>query len=125
MSENACGLARIVRSFMMPTWENALLWHERDLANSSSERFTLSHASALLDDVLFKTTKVLTNLWVDKERMMKNIRDQKGLVMAEKIMLELVEKGVSREDAHEVLRAASMESISNNEELIDVCARDL
>jgi len=124
MSENACGLARIVRSFMMPTWENALLWHERDLANSSSERFTLSHASALLDDVLFKTTKVLTNLWVDKERMMKNIRDQKGLVMAEKIMLELVEKGVSREDAHEVLRAASMESISNNEELIDVCARD-
>ena len=124
MSENACGLARIVRSFMMPTWENALLWHERDLANSSSERFTLSHASALLDDVLFKTTKVLTNLWVDKERMMKNIRDQKGLVMAEKIMLELVEKGVSREDAHEVLRAASMESISNNEELIDVCARN-
>ncbi|MAO69918.1 MAG: adenylosuccinate lyase [Euryarchaeota archaeon] len=124
MSENACGLARIVRSFMMPTWENALLWHERDLANSSSERFTLSHASALLDDVLFKTTKVLTNLWVDKERMMKNIRDQKGLVMAEKIMLELVEKGVSREDAHEVLRAASMESISNDEELIDVCARD-
>ena len=124
MSENACGLARIVRSFMMPTWENALLWHERDLANSSSERFTLSHASALLDDVLFKTTKVLTNLWVDKERMMKNIRDQKGLVMAEKIMLELVEKGVSREEAHEVLRAASMESISNNEELIDVCARD-
>ena len=124
MSENACGLARIVRSFMMPTWENALLWHERDLANSSSERFTLSHASALLDDVLFKTTKVLTNLWVDKERMMKNIRDQKGLVMAEKIMLELVEKGVSREEAHEVLRAASMESISNNEELIDVCARN-
>ena len=124
MSENACGLARIVRSFMMPTWENALLWHERDLANSSSERFTLSHASALLDDVLFKTTKVLTNLWVDKERMMKNIRDQKGLVMAEKIMLELVEKGVSRDEAHEVLRAASMESISNNEELIDVCARN-
>ena len=123
-SENASGLARIVRSMIIPTYENALLWHERDLANSSSERFTLSHASALLDDVLFKTTKVLTNLWVDKERMMKNIRDQKGLVMAEKIMLELVEKGVSRDDAHEVLRAASMESISNNEELIDVCARD-
>tara|TARA_Y100000746_G_scaffold226739_1_gene232285 strand:- start:406 stop:1755 length:1350 start_codon:yes stop_codon:yes gene_type:complete len=124
MSENACGLARIIRSFMMPTWENALLWHERDLANSSSERFTLSHASALLDDVLFKTTKVLTNLWVDKEKMMQNIRNQKGLVMAEKIMLALVEKGVSREESHEVLRAASMESISNNEELIDICAKD-
>ena len=45
-SENASGLARIVRSFIIPTYENALLWHERDLANSSSERFTLSHASA-------------------------------------------------------------------------------
>ncbi|CAI8231762.1 MAG: Adenylosuccinate lyase [Methanobacteriota archaeon] len=124
MSENACGLARIVRSFMMPTWENALLWHERDLANSSSERFTLSHASALLDDVLFKTTKVLTNLWVDKDRMMSNITSQKGLVMAEKAMLALVEKGVSREEAHEVLRAASMESISKGEELIDICSRN-
>ncbi|MAT48363.1 MAG: adenylosuccinate lyase [Euryarchaeota archaeon] len=124
MSENACGLARIVRSFMMPTWENALLWHERDLANSSSERFTLSHASTLLDDVLFKTSKVLTNLWVNKDRMMKNITSQRGLVMAEKAMLALVEKGVSREEAHEVLRAASMESISKSEELIDICSRN-
>jgi len=124
MSENACGLARLVRSFMMPTWENSLLWHERDLANSSSERFTLSHASTLLDDVLNKTTKVLTNLWVDKDRMLHNIKSQKGLVMAEKIMLVLVDKGVSRDEAHEVLRAASMESISKKEELIDICARD-
>ncbi len=123
MSENACGLARIVRSFMMPTWENALLWHERDLANSSSERFTLSHASTLLDDVIRKTSIVLTNLWVDETRMMENIKSQKGLVMAEKVMLALVDKGVSREEAHEVLREASMESISKDEELIDICAR--
>ena len=66
-SENASGLARIVRSFIIPTYENALLWHERDLANSSSERFTLSHASALLEDVMAKTADVLTNMWVDRE----------------------------------------------------------
>ena len=60
-SENASGLARIVRSFIIPTYENALLWHERDLANSSSERFTLSHASALCEDVIAKTANVLTN----------------------------------------------------------------
>ena len=122
-SENACGLARVVRAFMLPTWENALLWHERDLANSSSERFTLSHASALCEDVLQKTTHVLTNLWVDSERMMKNITDQKGLVMAEKIMIELVDSGCPRDTAHEVLRSASMEAIANGEELIDVCLR--
>lgn len=123
-SENACGLARVVRSFMMPTWENALLWHERDLANSSAERFTLSHASILLEDVLAKTSDVLTNLWVDSDRMQKNIADQKGLLMAEKVMLELVDKGVSRDEAHEILRNASMKAIAEKRELQDICADD-
>jgi adenylosuccinate lyase len=123
MSENACGLARVVRSFIIPTYENALLWHERDLANSSSERFTLSHASSLLEDVVAKTTKVLSNLWVDGARMLENINRQKGLVMAEKVMISLVDAGVPRDEAHEVLRKASMTCIETGEELIDVCSR--
>ncbi|MGB0602458.1 MAG: adenylosuccinate lyase, partial [Candidatus Poseidoniaceae archaeon] len=122
-SENASGLARIVRSFIIPTYENALLWHERDLANSSSERFTLSHASALCEDVIAKTANVLTNLWVDGERMLANIASQKGLVMAEKVMIELVSHGIGRDESHEILRSASFEAIANGEELIDVCAR--
>jgi len=122
-SENASGLARIVRSFIIPTYENALLWHERDLANSSSERFTLSHASALCEDVVSKTANVLTNLWVDGERMLANIASQKGLVMAEKVMIELVSHGVGRDESHEILRSASFEAIEKGEELIDVCAR--
>ena len=122
-SENASGLARIVRSFIIPTYENALLWHERDLANSSSERFTLSHASALAEDVMTKTTDVLTNMWVDKERCLANIHAQKGLVMAEKVMIELVDHGVPRDEAHEVLREASFTALASGEELIDVCSR--
>ena len=122
-SENASGLARIVRSFIIPTYENALLWHERDLANSSSERFTLSHASALCEDVMAKTADVLTNMWVDAERCLTNIHAQRGLVMAEKVMIELVDAGVARDEAHEVLRAASFEAVANKEELIDVCSR--
>ena len=122
-SENASGLARIVRSFIIPTYENALLWHERDLANSSSERFTLSHASALCEDVIAKTANVLTNLWVDGERMLANIASQKGLVMAEKVMIELVSHGIGRDESHEILRSASFEAIEKGEELIDVCAR--
>ena len=122
-SENASGLARIVRSFIIPTYENALLWHERDLANSSSERFTLSHASALAEDVMAKTADVLTNMWVDKERCLANIHAQKGLVMAEKVMIELVNHGVARDEAHEVLREASFTALANGEELIDVCSR--
>ena len=122
-SENASGLARIVRSFIIPTYENALLWHERDLANSSSERFTLSHASTLAEDVMAKTADVLTNMWVDKDRCLTNIHAQKGLVMAEKVMIELVDHGVPRDEAHEVLREASFTALANGEELIDVCSR--
>ena len=122
-SENASGLARIVRSFIIPTYENALLWHERDLANSSSERFTLSHASTLAEDVMAKTADVLTNMWVDKDRCLANIHSQKGLVMAEKVMIELVDHGVPRDEAHEVLREASFTALANDEELIDVCSR--
>ena len=122
-SENASGLARIVRSFIIPTYENALLWHERDLANSSSERFTLSHASALCEDVVKKTRQVLTNMWVDAERCIENIRSQRGLVMAEKVMIDLVDRGVPRDEAHEILREASFTAVANKEELIDVCSR--
>ena len=59
-AENACGLARVVRSFVIPSYETALLWHERDLANSSAERFTLSHSAILLDDVLANSDRVLS-----------------------------------------------------------------
>ena len=91
-AENACGLARIVRSMIVPSYENALLWHERDLANSSAERFTLSHSMVLLDDIIIKTIRVMGNLSVDAERMRENIESQNGMVMAEKVMLALVER---------------------------------
>ena len=122
-SENASGLARIVRSMIIPTYENALLWHERDLANSSSERFTLSHGSALCEDVIVKTRQVLTNMWVDSERCLENIKSQRGLVMAEKVMIDLVEHGIARDEAHEILRSASFEAVDKKIELIDVCSR--
>ena len=120
-AENACGLARIVRSMIIPSYENALLWHERDLANSSSERFTLSHSMILLDDVISKCDRVLSGLVVDRERMMKNIESQNGLIMAEKIMLELVDRGMARDSAHEELRSASMIAVEEGVNLEDVC----
>jgi len=123
-SENACGLARIVRSMIVPSYENALLWHERDLANSSAERFTLSHSMILLDDILAKTDRVLSNLVVDSSRMRANIDSQKGLVMAEKVMLALVDGGVARDKAHEMLREASMVALSSGDTLEAVCAKD-
>ena len=69
---------------IIPSYENALLWHERYLANSSAERFKLSHLMILLDVIIVKCDKVLSKLGVDSERMLYNIKGQKGLVMAEK-----------------------------------------
>jgi len=120
-AENACGLARIVRSFIIPSYENALLWHERDLANSSAERFTLSHSAILLDDVLAKCDRVMSKCVVDTDNMMANIERQNGLVMAEKVMIELVDAGIPRDEAHEILRSASMTCISDGKHLREVC----
>ena len=123
-AENASGLARIVRSMIIPSYENALLWHERDLANSSSERFTLSHAMILLDDILAKSDKVMGKCVVDVERMLANIESQNGLVMAEKIMLALVDEGIHRDQAHEILRDASMVAVAENRHLREICGED-
>ena len=120
-AENASGLARIVRAMIIPSYENALLWHERDLANSSSERFTLSHAMILLDDILAKSDRVMGKCVVDADRMLANIETQNGLVMAEKIMLALVDEGIHRDQAHEILRAASMVAVAENRHLREIC----
>jgi len=120
-AENACGLARVVRSFIVPSYENALLWHERDLANSSAERFTLSHAAILLDDILAKCDRVMAKCVVDTANMLENIERQHGLVMAEKVMIELVDGGIPRDEAHEILRAASMRCVAEKVHLRQVC----
>ena len=123
-AENASGLARIVRAMIIPSYENALLWHERDLANSSSERFTLSHAMILLDDILAKSDRVMGKCVVDEERMLRNIESQNGLVMAEKIMLALVDEGIHRDQAHEILRATSMVAVAENRHLREICGEN-
>lgn len=108
MSENICGLARILRGFVTPTFENQVLWHERDLSNSSAERFTLPHVFVIMDEMLVKTAKVWKGLEVHSDRMLENIAMSRGLIMAEPVMMKLTEKGVGRQDAHEMVRSASM-----------------
>jgi adenylosuccinate lyase len=110
-SENITGLARIARGFVIPTFENQVLWHERDLSNSSAERFTIPHAFVLLDEMLQKTNRIFAGLKVHADKMLKNIESSKGLIMAEPVMMKLTEKGIGRQDAHEIVREASMEAI--------------
>ncbi len=119
-SENICGLARVLRGFLTPQMESAILWHERDLTNSSAERFTLPHTAILLDDILRKMEDVFRNLVVKPENMLRNLERSHGLIMAESVMLSLTEKGMGRQEAHELVRKLSMKAENDNRHLKDV-----
>ncbi len=118
-SENVCGLARIARGFVYPALENMILWHERDLSNSSAERFIIPHAFVLTDDILTKTEEVFSNLSVRPENMKKNLDSAKGLVMAEAVMIALVGKGIGRQDAHAIVRKASLDAEKKGANLME------
>ena len=119
-SENCCGLARVVRSFVTPTFESQVLWHERDLSNSSTERFTLPHVFILTDEILQKMNWIFEGLEINRERMVQNIESSQGLVMAEPLMMKLTEKGIGRQDAHEIVRQSSMIAEDTGRHLRDI-----
>lgn len=120
LCEQICGLARVIRSFLIPAFENAIQWHERDLCNSSSERFILPHSLIMTDWIVFQMNKVFKNLQVYPERMLENLENSKGLPMAEAVMTKLVEKGMGRGDSHELMRICSLKAASENKQLLSV-----
>ena len=123
-SENICSLSRIIRSFIIPTFENNILWHERDLTNSAGERFTIPHVSVLIDDILTKMIWVLKTLKVNTEIMEKNVERVKYFIMDENIILKLVEKGMGRQDAHEIVRKYAIEAQTNNKDFKEIFLKD-
>lgn len=108
LSENVSGLARVVRSYLAPQMECMVLWHERDLSNSSAERFILPHVAVLTDDILVKMNNVFAHLSVNKQNMRRNIDSANGFIMAEAVLLALANKGLGRQEAHELVRKVSM-----------------
>ena len=112
--EQISGLSRLIRSFIYPTFENAVQWHERDLCNSSNERFIIPHSFILTDWVVFKMTTVFENLKVFPDRMKENMHISKGLPMAESLMTALIKKGMGRGDAHELMRTTALNAIQKN-----------
>jgi len=115
--EQICGLARMVRGFIIPTYENSIQWHERDLCNSSSERFIIPHSIILTDWIVYQTNIVYKNLKVFPEKMKKNLEISKGLPMAESLMTTLISKGMGRGDAHELMRKTSLKAVHEGKTL--------
>ncbi|UCC33012.1 MAG: adenylosuccinate lyase [Candidatus Bathyarchaeota archaeon] len=112
--ETVCGLAKIMRSLVVPALENVPTWHERDMTQSSAERFLIPEACILIDHMLISMTRVLATLQVDEERMMKNMDITQGRMMSEVVMLALAGKDMDRQKAHEIIRRLAMRSYADN-----------
>jgi adenylosuccinate lyase len=119
-TENICSNVRVIRSCVYPALENIALEHERDLTNSAAERSILPTAFILTDEVLTRMNKILSELVVFPENIKKNLDLSKGTIMSEAIITKLVEKGMGRQDAHELLRESSMKSFETNKHLKDI-----
>ena len=104
LSEQVAGLARVVRSNAFPALENIVSWHERDLTNSSVERIIIPDSCILIDYLLNTFAKVIERLVIYPEHMMRNLEQMGGLVFSERIMLKLVENGLSREEAYVIVQ---------------------
>ncbi len=109
-AERICGLSRVIKADAITSLENIPLWHERDLTNSSCERIIIPEACILADYILNLSIDLLRNLVFNYENIKKNLEMSQGLVMSEAVMIKLVEKGMNRQDAHELLRKCAMES---------------
>lgn len=124
MCERICGLSRIIKADAFAAMDNIALWHERDLTNSSPERILIPESCILIDYMLIKSIDVLKNLEFKPKNIEKILNFTKGLVMAEKIMITLVDKGLGRQDAHELVRKNAMIVYDTGELFIDVLKKD-
>jgi adenylosuccinate lyase len=113
-AERICGLARVVRGYVVPALENVVLWHERDLTHSSAERVIVPDAFILLDYIISKFVGVLRNLNVIRENLEANLMKMKGLWASGTLLLELVNKGVKREVAYVMVQRNAMRVWAEN-----------
>ena len=108
--EQICGLSRVLRGNLMAALENIPLWHERDISHSSVERIILPDCFILADYLLHTFQRLLDNLVVYPENMKKNLEKSRGLVFSERILLELIKKGLTREEAYALVQRCAMKT---------------
>lgn len=103
-SENMVGLARVIRGHMVTAYENVSLWHERDISHSSAERIILPDSTTLLNYMLNRFANIVCNLTVFPENMKRNMDATLGLIYSQRVLLKLIDKGLSREEAYDLVQ---------------------
>ncbi len=119
-SENMCGCARLMRSYLEVAYDDNLLWDERDISHSSSERLILPDATSLIEYMLKRYSDVLSNLVVDEDKMMENINLTRGVIYSPKLLIKMVEKGKLRDESYDLLQKLSFKALDNMMPFYDV-----
>jgi adenylosuccinate lyase len=113
-SENITGLSRVLRGYTIPMLESVALWHERDISHSSVERIVIPDATALIDYMLTRYAATLEGLIVNQERMLANIMITQGVVFSQRVLGKLLEKGMTREAAYDLVQSIAQHALSTN-----------
>jgi adenylosuccinate lyase len=113
LTERITGMARLLRGNALVAMENVALWHERDISHSSVERVIIPDSTMILAYMLEKFTWVMANIRIDRKMMMENLERTGGLIFSQHILLMLVKKGLSREEAYKVVQRAAMKSMKS------------
>jgi len=124
ISENLSGLARLVRSYALASLENVPLWHERDISHSSVERVIAPDSTILIDYMLNRSIKLIEQLIVYPQHMMDNLNKSRGLIFSERILLELMRKGLSRDDAYTLVQKNAMKTWDGGEDFKTLLLKD-
>lgn len=122
-SENISGCARVLRGYMITAFENIPLWHERDISHSAAERIILPDATILLDYMLDRFARIVENLVVFADNMLDNINKTHGLVFSQRLMLKLINKGVSREESYDMVQPLAMKAWETRSPLMDLALK--
>ena len=124
LSENVCGLARLVRSNAQAAYENVALWHERDISHSSVERVIGPDSTIALDFILHRFANVVENLVVYPKNMMKNLNLTGGLVFSQRVLLALVEQGLERQNAYVMVQRNAMRTWEDGDDFLELLLED-
>ena len=124
LSERVCGLARLIRGYSVTAMENVALWHERDISHSSAERLILPDACLALDYILDLFSHVIKGLKVYPERMFRNMESSHGLIFSQRVLLALVEKGLSREGGYKLVQRNALRSADEETDFQELLRSD-
>jgi adenylosuccinate lyase len=124
LCERICGLARLIRGYVTSSLENIALWHERDISHSSTERIILPDSCLALDYMLALFTSIMKGLRVYPENMRRNLELTQGLIFSQRVFLALIDKGLNREEAYEMVQRNAMEAWQEKKSFLSLLEAD-